>query len=463
MRDWGTILVSTRLEKHVTSRFFQAWTSLIKEGLRPDDGVLSVSGKVAHKAQNDVVRHLLSGSWDTLLTLDSDADIPPDFLERFRTYEPGYEYDALQAFYVRRGWPPRAIWLKRNGDGDIMDYFIRDPDMIDDVDIVGTHACLIRRDVFETLLGNNDPETHEWFFYPRHQTDSEDGAFSREAKAAGFRLGATTAIRAGHIFEETADWETYQDYLNVSGRAILLDRYTELAHMIAEFTGETVEQVVVRAGRGNANVSDAWYIYNPKSAEEERKFYGYEDNGYLYDLLAWNCSSLYEQIVSPLREVQGERVLVVGAGLGTEADLLADRNSVCIFELPGALRDFCMWRLGDRSSMILGDELPSPDSADPNTYDRIVAIDVLEHVHPDEILFVLTRLKHLLRPEGIFYLHNNWGDQDKYPMHHDHSDIFAAWCQQYGIERIGAYEWQLPCKSNITTVVANGAMQPVNA
>ena len=86
VNDWGRILVSTRLEKQISTRFFQSWSQLIKHGLRQGDGFLSIAGKVAHRAQNDVVRHfLLHTECDTLLTLDSDADVAPDFLEKFRT------------------------------------------------------------------------------------------------------------------------------------------------------------------------------------------------------------------------------------------------------------------------------------------------------------------------------------------------------------------------------------------
>lgn len=444
MNDWGRILVSTRLEKQISTRFFQSWSQLITTGLRQGDGFYSVAGQVAHKAQNDVVRHFLTSGCDTLLTLDSDADVAPAFLEQFRTYAPGFAYDILQAFYPRRGWPPRAIWMKRNALGEMMECFVTDPDAVQDVDMVGTHACLFRREVFVKLLGDHDPATFEWFFYPRHAEHSEDGAFSTEAQAAGFRLGATTAVRAGHVTEITTDWNSYQEYLQLSGRLPLIARYNDLARQIGEFTRETPEMVIAKAVSGSRNVSAAWAASPPTDAQTERAFYGEKSNGYLYDLLNWNCQPLYERLLAPLRGISGQRVLVIGAGLGTEADVMADRNQVDVFELPGVLKDFAMRRLGTRVDWLHGDTLSSALDGD-DYYDLVVAIDTLEHIHPDELPTVLADIDAVIVSRGgSLYAHNNWEQQDIYPMHHDHRAYFEQWCAAGMFERKGECLWQRP-------------------
>lgn len=446
MKDWGRILVATRLEKQVSPRFFRAWSDLITRGLRPGDGSHAVSGLVAHKAQNAVVRHFLAGEWDTLLTLDSDADVAQDFVERFRTYKPGFAYDILQAFYPRRGWPPRAIWMKRNANGEMTEHVVIDPDLIEDVDVCGTHACLFRREVFERLLGDNDPEWFEWFFYPRHKPDSEDAAFSYEAQAAGFRLGATTAIRAGHVCEVTTDWGTYQDYLHVTGSYALTQRFDQLSKLVAEFTGEPVADVVAKAATGSSNVRQAWEQYRKwgqHTAVGERIFYGEADNGYLYDLIGWNCTPLYEQILAPLRLISGQRVLVIGTGLGTEADVMADNNEVYCFELPGALKSFARQRLGDRVTWIKGSTLDyALNHDDAAAFDLVVAIDTLEHIHPDELDKVFWALNVAMHTQSALYCHNNWGQQDLYPMHHDHSQAFAEWTARVGLVQKGEYLWE---------------------
>ena len=251
MSDWGKIFLGTRLEKQVSATFFLVWMELIKKGLRPGDNVLAVSRMVAHKAQNALVRAFLASDCDTFMSLDSDAEVDVGFVERFRTFEPGFEYDMLQAFYCRRGWPPRAIWLKKDALGNMMESFVvsehlNDEPLTGDVDIVGTHACLIRRHVFEKLLADagGDPDNYEWFYYPRHQEDTEDSAFSYDAKAAGFRLGATTAVRAGHICELTTGWGIYQEYLQLSGRVPLIERYKRLTGLLAEYTNQDCDTVL---------------------------------------------------------------------------------------------------------------------------------------------------------------------------------------------------------------------------
>ena len=424
--SWGKVFVGTRLEKMVLSRFLQVWTDLLLHGLRPGDAAFSVRGKVAHRASNELVCHFLKSDCDTLFMLDSDADVDEDFLNRFRDYEPGWDYDVLQAFYTRRGWPPRAIWIQENALGQTMEMFITDPDTVQDVAIAGTHACLFKRRVFEQMLGDNDPAEFDWFYYGRHRSDSEDGMFSIEAREAGFRIGATTSIRAGHLSEITTGWETYQDYLQFSGRHLLNERYKALSLLIANFIGEPQDVVIAKSIRGNQNVLEQWQKYEPENVTDVRAFYGQQDNGYLYDLCNWNCQPGYEDIIKPLLNVNGCKVLVIGAGLGTEVEYLLDRsNRVDVFELPGVLREFLRFRFGDDLNILDADTIK--DIPASNDYDLIVAIDVLEHIHPSEISYALNKIRLLLGSKGQLYFHNNFGEQDKYPMHYDHTEVFNEW------------------------------------
>ena len=432
MRDWGRICVGTRLEKNVDSRFVKCWTNLMLRGLRKGDGVLVVDDKVAHAASNELARSFLKTGHDTLFMLDSDADIGPNFLNEFRDHEAGWEYDLLQAFYCRRGWPPDAIWFKESSLGDMFIRAVYGEDVTEDVAIIGTHAVMIRREVFVKLLGDNDPETFDWFFYPRHEKASEDGAFSKEARAAGFRLGATTHVKAGHISRLTTGWETYQEYLQLSGSNARIQEYNRLIEQVAQYTGETIDLVQAKVLQSAKPVRDAWR--DPDGAEEARAFYGRADSGYLYDLVGWNFSETYRSITAPLKAYTNRHALVVGAGLGSEAEILAQRNRVDCFELPGALREFGMLRLGDLAEYLDGDTVLD---APPDRYDLIVLIDVVEHIHPDEFDQTLDCLASRLSGGGEFFIHTNFGQQATYPMHYDHAARFAAWLERHGLERRG--------------------------
>lgn len=431
---WGKILIGTRLEKVVQAQFFQIWEEVATRGLAVGDAKISVRGYVAHRAANRLVEEFLKTECDSLLFLDSDAVVPYDIIRRFREYEPGFEYDALQAFYTRRGWPPTPIWMKRDRLGNMMDTYVVQDNAIDDVDIVGLHCAIIRRKVFETMLGDENPAKFDWFWYLRHNEATEDSVFSHEAKDQfGFRLGATTAIKAGHIGDLETNWDTYTSWLQASGELQLLEIRMKLARQIAEFTGEDVPTVLSKAMAGVKLVQAAWQERNPQTAEEARAFYGYEDNCCLYELLWWNSSRIYQSILEHLRGVRNQDVLVVGPGLGVEVDeLLAHNNLVSLYELPGILRQFQEWKYTDNDWVF---HAPWPPGVN---YDTVVAIDVVEHVHPDEVEQFLTTLDGSLKPGGLLIMHIAEATELQ-PQHYPHAGLGA---NLTGYERLGEYTWR---------------------
>lgn len=455
--DWGKIAVVTRLEKMVENQFVVAWSHLITKGLRPGDSFGIVKDRTAHQAANEAVRGALQTDCDTFAFMDSDADFGYDVIEQLRTLPEGADYDALQAFYTRRGWPPEAIWFKRSELGDLMQCLVWKDNHTEEVALVGLHAVLIRRRVFEGMLAAKpdhvSEEDFDWFYYPRNKNVSEDAAFSEEATKLGYRLGATTAVKTGHISRVTTGWQTYQEQLELSGANEHWNHYYKLVEDVAEFTGEDMDTVIAKAVRGSQNVRDGLAAHdNPqrKDADTLREFYGADNNGYLYDLIAWNCSPGYKQIVAPLKEMSGQYTLVVGAGLGGEAEALLSSNRVDLFELPGILRTFLIQRyntihgvnimLSSDTILDLWDSRKRPALDDGGRflverYNLIVAVDVLEHIHPDEFEQTLDAMLAMLRPGGAFYFHNNFGEQDKYPMHFDHSAAYAAWIEKNGLSR----------------------------
>lgn len=223
MENWGKILVGTRLEKQVDSAFVPVWCALITQGLRAGDAWAIVRDRIAHRASNDLVRKLLKSECDTLFMVDSDADFAPSLLSDFRDYEEGWQYDGLQAFYTRRGWPPEAIWITPSGDGRFINNVVVHPDAHMPVAVVGTHCALFRREIFEAMLARHPEipaERFDWFYYPRHGVETEDSMLSREALELGFKLGATTHVKAGHISRVIVAWETYQEWLSINHDAI---------------------------------------------------------------------------------------------------------------------------------------------------------------------------------------------------------------------------------------------------
>src|SRR5574341_97888 len=102
-KPWGKIAIGVRMEKQVEADFVSAWSQLLVKGLRKGDEFAMVANRPAHVAGNEIIRAFLAGKCDSLLMLDSDADFDPGFLRRFRDFEPGWVYDALQALHTKRG------------------------------------------------------------------------------------------------------------------------------------------------------------------------------------------------------------------------------------------------------------------------------------------------------------------------------------------------------------------------
>lgn len=457
-KGWGSIVWAVRCEKVVDSQFFEEWSHLLwamaTEFGKPGDGFLIGRDRPAHKNANDIVRKFLFGTEnDSLLLIDSDASFGPAIIEEMRNFKPGWEFDALQAFYTRRGWPPEAIWFTRNALGELAQNWVL-REWTTEVAVVGTHFLLIRRHVFEKMLADRDPEIpedkFEWFYYPRHIDMSEDTAFSIEVgEKTNFRLGATTGVKVGHISRVTTGWDTYHDFLNKSGQRERILRFVENVKLVSEYLEEDEEITRAKANRGSANVRDGLEAYlfaleDPKdkitdlSAAEARSFYGEQSAGYIYELIAWNSTVLYDLTCDVLREFTGKSALVVGGGIGGEIDALRSQNAVFVFELPGTLRDFLLWRYQSVDNVKIYTEpadlreIQAPP--DELKYDLSVAIDTVEHFHPDDFESTLDRMFELTKAEGYLFFRNNFEEFGKYPMHFDHAEAFEQWIKKNALD-----------------------------
>ena len=211
---WGKVFIASRREKHTMSEFTEHFDLMLATGIRRGDSYSICSGRPAHWSANELVERFLQSACDSILFVDSDAQIDGSTLSQLRDLEEGWEYDILSAFYVRRGWPPEAIWMQRMPDGNYRNVAVLQ-EVTMPVDAVGLHFCLIRRKVFETLPGP------DWFYYPRRtQADehrkSEDVAFCEDAIAAGFKIGSTSVVKTGHYSTIPTGYESHHEWLRVN-------------------------------------------------------------------------------------------------------------------------------------------------------------------------------------------------------------------------------------------------------
>jgi len=75
----------------------------------------------------------------------------------------------------------------------------------------------------------------------------------------------------------------------------------------------------------------------------------------------------------------------------------------------------------------------------------VIAIDTIEHFHPDEFDATMDRLAACLRPGGVLFAHNYWSQANgSFPMHFDHSERWQAFVERHSLRQQGELEWVKP-------------------
>lgn len=220
--DWGKVAVGSRIANEPEAGFVKSYQHLILNGLRPGDAVLEpVAGLPGHWAADRMVVDYLRSGCDTLLMLDDDMTFPPAALEALRTVPEGMAFDMLMGFCAKRAWPPRPITMRRlkYQPPDPMrqagDYYVHHLDYGDEpvteVDMVGLAFTLVRRHVFEAMIGQWGPTwTH---FFPYVASQSDDAAFCQRAQRLGFRMAVALNVHIGHIGKQTFGHAQFQEWL----------------------------------------------------------------------------------------------------------------------------------------------------------------------------------------------------------------------------------------------------------
>jgi len=461
-QGWGRVFVARRYEPMCSSRSAESFVGLCEFGLRTGDRRDYEYGKAMHKSANALTRKFLESNCDSICFVDSDALFGTDALEELRTDPEGWDFDVLQAFTVKRGWPPEPMFLTLQPDQPQSDERLRglhlvtnlplDSDHIYPVDAVSLHFTLVRRAVFEKLLKPEGARYTYWFEYK--EDNGEDITFSANARSVGAHLGMTTRLKIGHDSMIPTGRDTMVDFYDrqfaiAAGEPpSSLDRFRpyfeaqhKLAELVAEFTGEDAELVYQKSCTGVLPVADKWKVDAPQTPDEVRAFYGSTPQ-YLYDLVKWNSTPTYQRLLNYLAHVSGARVLEFGGGIGTLAEYLAVRgNAVDYYDVPGVLLDFAAWRFarlpGNAPRIVARWEI--------GKYDWVTAIDVLEHLHPDEFEQTCNGLAWALKPGGRLFAHNNWSQENgMFPFHFDHAAAWAEFLERHKFEQLDDLTWQKP-------------------
>lgn len=322
---------------------------------------------------------------------------------------------------------------------------IDDPESLVECDAVATGSMVIHRSVFETM----DPP---WFEY-RPGGYSEDLVFCDEAKFEyGIPIHCDLGMIAGHYNWVAMGHAQFRQLYRAHGVNVTGFTKRNAGEWLSEFLGITFEEAVERIEKGNAHmVSDYWRAKKPETQEEVEAFYKDDYTGQLYiiELLHWNFSQSFDNLRRLLIQVRDQKVLEIGAGIGTVAMQLAvQHNDVVAAETNGVLRDFIKYRWdnltnqfhGRRGELfIVDDEWRQPAYQEGTKFDVVVSFDVLEHLTEKDLIDFIADIAKVTRDGGAFFFHANFWQQDLYPMHYDHSELFDKILADNGFLRTGKF------------------------
>ncbi len=201
---------------------------------------------------------------------------------------------------------------------------------------------------------------------------------------------------------------------------------------LARFLGITYEVAKDRVERYSVLMAaEKWENKKPQTREEVEGFYKGEDF-YLYELIPWNYNNpVYRERIAPLLHYRNQNILEIGAGIGSLCIALAYAgNNVTYCDISDTLCSFAKQRFEDRGLNIhIVQNLTGLCG-----YDIVVANDFFEHIHKDALPGLLKEVSSVLKDGGILYHRSNWGQQDIFPIHYDHSGYFNKMAKDVNLD-----------------------------
>ena len=423
----GIVRQGSYTSEFVDSRdYLQA--DLMRDGLL--GGLIQVSSTLIADGRNTVVETFLSKPRAThLLFLDSDIICSSNACRKLLSHNK----ELISGIYFQRGQYQFPTIYQYTGnhkvDGKIRPTFsshtapvydylgkkclpqssityatIEGTDGLIKIGGCGAGFLLVRREVFEKIPS-------PWFSFEK---GGEDLYFSDKARQYGFDIWADMSVLLGHLrLDPVGASQFLTQYQNTTEANEFLGE-EPIAHDLAKFLHKTPAYIKGKMRDSPVlETAKRWRKKSPETLDEVRQFYS-ETTEYLFELAQWNASDTFKQIINYLPTVKGLKVLDFGGGIGSLSLLLHKRGAdVDYLDLPGIVSDFAQFRSNGRISFIesLSDKR--------EIYDLIAAIDVFEHL-PD-LPEQLSMLAQALKPDGVLFFHNNFGQLALFPQHIDWS------------------------------------------
>jgi len=299
-----------------------------------------------------------------------------------------------------------------------------DHDALIEIGGCGAGCLLVHREVFE-----NVPEP--WFSFERNC--SEDYYFCLKAVEHGYKIYADMSILPDHLAirpVNTADYLRANPQDEVEFRLKLANVLIKAA---TEVLNKSVEDIVKQVPLG------------PKlalQAEREGKEI-FETEAGVYDLIAWNCSVSFSNLLKVVYSVvpsfieMNKPVLCFGSGLGVDA-LFIHRHGVeqvYYYDKSSLCRKMAseIYKIEEANIKILN------DLKDLDEICGIIALDVFEHISPKSLSKVLRTLIPKLVKGGILVEHTP-GPDPTHPFHYTHN--MEKFLVPLGMEKVGECIWR---------------------
>ena len=305
-------------------------------------------------------------------------------------------------------------------------------------DAVATGAMLIHRSVLEHM---NKP-----VFEYRENAASEDLQFCYEAKHDyGIPIHCDLSTISGHYIFSPQGQAQFR--LKYEGRGHIFASLTKENAILwlSEFLDIPKPLAQNKIEQGNAHMAGDYWLSKFGKREpgdqEVDEFYKdpYVGQLYLIELIHWNQTQVFSNIKRLFMGLRNMKVLEIGSGIGSLAIQLAvQKCDVTAAEINDTLLEFAKYREKQIKKEITTEIRPihfvknkwlnEPD----NTYDAVVSVDTFEHLKPEQVKKMLRDIARVIKPGGNLIYHTNFGQQELYPMHFDHSEMWDTWLIEAG-------------------------------
>jgi len=424
--------------------------------------------KPLHHARNKGVDMAMTLDPDYILFLDSDS-IFDKFLFN-KLYK--HKKDIVSALYFAKQYPYRPVARTKDKDGKYQFLIDFPEDEAIKVAGVGMGACLINTKVIKAMKP-------PLFYFDAGY--GEDIYFCKQAEELGFEVWLDCGLKIRHYGGIGIGYESFlhvkkkltenppkgmtsdeikqklttvvefqkdsllpdsamKDDFIPSSVIVDFDYFrkafdSRIVKELMEFTKLSEEEVLTRMATGTKRIREEFLRHHPKTDEEVEKFYR-ESEEYIWDLSGWHAGSnkMRENrtIVGQTRQKypNAKTVLDYGCGIGENGLLLAKNGyDVTLVDFDTNTLKFARERAknyADNVKVITFDELRTNRKDYDGKFDIIFCFDVLEHLTPKQLEYVLAELNALKSRTGelLFTQAFNWGTGEggSHPMHFDIDD-----------------------------------------